>query len=112
MNFSTVGESVLSAWLDTEEYVSRSGTSYATPILAGISAFLLQYARIHLSPEKSSEFSRKDNMEALLRRCAERGPRYKSADGYSYIELSLHEHNLFGRELKDVNYEFLETLKR
>lgn len=59
-NLATVGEAVESAWpvklCNTETNSQcvqwKSGTSSATPILVGIAAFLLQYARIHL-PDKA-----------------------------------------------------------
>ncbi|KAL6790875.1 peptidase S8/S53 domain-containing protein [Trichoderma sp. SZMC 28012] len=121
LNFATVGESIESAWPmllcnDTttpQRYVkSRSGTSYATPIMAGIAAFLLQYARLHLPERAASALKRKEKMEALLKRCAKRGPNYAPRGNYYYVELSLHQHNLFGRELDRINDEILETLKR
>lgn len=121
LNFATIGESIESAWptflcndkSTPPKYVkSRSGTSYATPIMAGIAAFLLQYARIHLSDEKALRFKNKENMEALLKRCAERGPNYAKRDEYFYVELSLNRHNLFGGRLEDINYEISKTLQR
>lgn len=121
LNLATVGELVESAWpiflchdkSTPQEYVkSRSGTSYATPIMAGIAAFLLQYARIHLSAEEALRFKNKENMEALLKRCAERGPNYAMRDGYFYVELSLDRHNLFGGKLEDINYEISKTLQK
>lgn len=121
LNFATVGESVESAWpmllfhenSTPQNYVkSRSGTSYATPIMAGIAAFLLQYARLHLSEGDALRLKNKNNMEALLRRCAERGPNYALRDGYFYVELSLNGHNIFGGELDGINYEILKTLQR
>lgn len=121
LNFATIGESIESAWptfrcndkSTPPKYVkSRSGTSYATPIMAGIAAFLLQYVRIHLSAEEAPRFKNKENMEALLKRCAERGPNYATRDRYFYVELSLYEHNLFGRRLEDINYEISKTLKK
>ncbi|KAL6690548.1 peptidase S8/S53 domain-containing protein [Trichoderma pleuroticola] len=121
LNFATVGESIESAWpmllcndLESpQRYVkSRSGTSYATPIMAGIAAFLLQYARLHLPERAASALKRKENMEALLKRCARRGPNYAPRGNYYYVELSLHQHNLFGRELDQIHDEILETLKR
>lgn len=121
LNFATVGESVESAWpmllcndlASPQRYVkSRSGTSYATPIMAGIAAFLLHYARLHLPEKTASALARKEKMEALLKRCARRGPNYAPRDNYYYVELSLHDHNLFGRELERINDEILETLKR
>ncbi|KAH6960043.1 hypothetical protein BKA56DRAFT_662563 [Ilyonectria sp. MPI-CAGE-AT-0026] len=119
INIATVGESIQSAWpmllcrdkSNPKCVESRSGTSYATPIVAGIAAFLLQYARLHLRESAALELKRKEKMEALLRRCAERGPNYKPRDGYFYVELSLNGHNLFGEELEWVNHEILKTLK-
>ncbi|KAM0259351.1 hypothetical protein ACHAQJ_003383 [Trichoderma viride] len=121
LNFATVGESIESAWpmllchdlATPQRYVkSRSGTSYATPIMAGIAAFLLQYARLHLPERASSALKRKEKMEALLKRCAERGPNYAPRGKYYYVELSLHRHNLFGREIDRISDEILETLKK
>lgn len=121
LNFATVGESIESAWpmllcsdsVSPQKYVkSRSGTSYATPIMAGIAAFLLQYARLHLPERAASSLKRREKMEALLKRCANRGPNYAPRGGYYYVELSLHHHNLFGRELDRINNEILEILKR
>ncbi|KAH8745339.1 hypothetical protein F5883DRAFT_266502 [Diaporthe sp. PMI_573] len=119
INIATVGESVQSAWpmllcrdkSNPKCVESRSGTSYATPIIAGITAFLLQYARLHLPESAALALKRKERMEALLRRCAERGPNYKPRDGYFYVELSLSGHNLFGEELEWVNHEILKALK-
>ncbi|TQN69465.1 Subtilisin DY [Colletotrichum shisoi] len=103
VNIATVG--------DSDYLVSCSGTSYATPILAGIAAFLLHYARLHL-PESATVMKRKENMEAVLKRCAERGPNYSPRGGYLYVELSLNGHNMFGGKLEDVNYEILQALRR
>lgn len=119
INIATVGEWVQSAWpmllccdeLNPKCVESRSGTSYATPIIAGIAAFLLQYARLHLQESEALALKRKERMEALLKRCAERGSNYKPRDEYFYIELSLDAHNLFGRKLEWVNYEIRKTLE-
>lgn len=46
--FGTLGENVLSAWppkLDEEEETYQTGTSVATPIAAGVAAFILEYIR-------------------------------------------------------------------
>lgn len=121
LNLATVGESVESAWpmllcdnnSAPQAYVkSRSGTSYATPIMAGMAAFLLQFARLHISAEEALKLKSKENMEALLKRCAERGPNYAMRDGYFYIELSLNRHNLFGGKLEDINYEISKALRK
>lgn len=119
VNIAKVGDSIRSAWPsslrktanDKDGLASRSGTSYATPILAGIAAFLLQYARLHLSEKEVMKMRRKENMEALLRRCAERGPNYSTRDGYYYVELSLHKHNMFGQDLDFINMCILQALK-
>jgi hypothetical protein len=95
---------------DEECIKSRSGTSYATPIIAGIAVFLLRYARLHLG-ETAEKLKQKDKMEALLKRCANKGPTHQPRDGYFYVELSLHDHNLFGGELDRVNHRILEALK-
>ncbi|KAF6838216.1 pfs domain-containing protein [Colletotrichum plurivorum] len=103
-------ESVYSAWLD-DSYVCRSGTSYATPILVGISSFLLHYARLHV-PDIATKLKRKKNMESLLKRCAQHGPDYSPRDDYFFVELSLNKHNLFGGNLDGINYEFVKASKR
>lgn len=117
MNIATVGESVQSAWptllcseLNREGVEYRSGTSYATAILSGTAAFLLQYARLHL-PDAAPVLKEKDKMEALLERCAQRGRNSEDRAGYYCVDLSLNKHNLFGGELKGINHEILEVLK-
>ncbi|KAJ4198817.1 hypothetical protein NW767_008808 [Fusarium falciforme] len=118
INIATVGESVQSAWPmllcqnnNADYLMSRSGTSYATPIVAGMAAFLLQYARLHLSEGEALALKRREKMEALLRRCAVRGPSYQPRDGYFFVHLSLDKHNLFGGELDWVSYEISKALK-
>ncbi|KAF6812644.1 pfs domain-containing protein [Colletotrichum sojae] len=103
-------ESVYSAWLD-DSYVCRSGTSYATPILVGISSFLLHYARLHV-PEIATKLKRKKNMESLPKRCAQHGADYAPRDDYFFVELSLNKHNLFGGDLRGINYEFVKASRR
>ena len=116
INLATVGQSVQSAWPmllceDGEHVKTRSGTSYATPIMVGITAFLLSFARLHLSEKETQGLMRKEKIECLLRRCAERGPNYQPRDGYFYVELSLSRHNLFGQDLEEIRREFLKVLR-
>jgi hypothetical protein len=44
----------------------KSGTSFATPIAAGIAAFLLPYAMQNLPLEAARRFRQFDKMEVLL----------------------------------------------
>ncbi|KAM0227188.1 hypothetical protein ACHAPO_011725 [Fusarium lateritium] len=118
INIATVGECVESAWLsslcDSSNYdcvKSRSGTSYAAPIVAGIAGFLLQYGRLHLTGAEAMAMKRRDRMEAVLRRCAERGPNYQPRGGYFSVDLSLDKQNLFGETLEWVSYEIVKVLK-
>lgn len=102
-NFATIGEAVESAWpmhlcdSNDKDYVRRmSGTSYATPIMAGISAFLLSYVRIHL-PSKFNAIKKQKGLIAVLGRIAEKG-HAKERGGYHFVDLSLFNDNLFGKE--------------
>lgn len=96
LNLATVGEAVESAWLD-DRVVPKSGTSYATPIMAGIAAFLLQYARIHM-PGKESALKKRKGMMAVLKRIAQKGQGYQCRDGYYFVDISLRPDGLFGKE--------------
>ncbi|CEI41732.1 unnamed protein product [Fusarium venenatum] len=118
INIATVGECVESAWpsflCDSSNYdcvKSRSGTSYAAPIVAGVAGFLLQYGRLHLTGGEAIAMKRRDRMEAVLRRCAERGPNYQPRGGYFSVDLSLEKQNLFGETLEWVSYEIGKVLK-
>ncbi|KAI1658708.1 pfs domain-containing protein [Daldinia decipiens] len=110
INLATVGEAVESAWpvhlCDDVSNPScikyKSGTSYSTPIAAGIAAFLLQYARLHL-PEKADALKRQKRMEAVLRRVAEKGPSHKTRDEYHFIDLSLYADSLFGKDKRFID---------
>lgn len=108
VNLATVGESIQSAWPSAPEgLASRSGTSYATPIMVGIAAFLLQYARIHLPPKIGRNLKRREKMEALLQRVAMRAHSRndRQRNDYFYVQLSLQKHNLFGQKLEYINGE-------
>ena len=118
INIATVGECVESAWptflCDSLNYncvKSRSGTSYATPIIAGTAGFLLQYARLHLTSDEALAMKRREKMEAVLKRCAVRGPNYQPRDGYFSVDLSLDKHNLFGQRPEWVSYEIVKAMQ-
>ncbi|KAI0180728.1 pfs domain-containing protein [Hypoxylon sp. FL1284] len=111
INLATVGEAVESAWpvhlCDDVTNPScikyKSGTSYATPIAAGIAAFLLQYARQYL-PGKAGMLKRQKRMKDVLRRVAEKGSTYKPRDGYYFLDLSLYADSLFGKGKSYVDH--------
>lgn len=107
INLATVGEVVESAWpvhlcdedSNPECVQHKSGTSFATPILVGISAFLVMYARINL-PDKSAAMKSRKRMMAVLRRIADKGSgsAHHLRDGYHFVDLSLYTDSLFGRD--------------
>lgn len=118
INLATVGECIESAWpsflCDSQNYncvKSRSGTSYATPIIAGTAAFLLQYARLHLTADQALDIKRREKMESVLKRCAVRGPNYQPRDGYFSVDLSLDKENLFGYRSEWVRYEIEKAME-
>ncbi|KAI1427237.1 pfs domain-containing protein [Xylaria sp. FL1777] len=117
ITLATIGEGVESAWPAylCEESTNptfvkiKSGTSYATPIAAGIAAFLLLYVKVHL-PEKASALKSSERMEAMLKRIAEKGEMYKPRDGYHFIDLSLYNDSLFGKEKGYIDHIIRDLL--
>jgi hypothetical protein len=129
INLATVGEAVESSWpvclcddLDDVANVTtipdsatswvrrKSGTSYATPIVAGIAAFLLLYVRVHL-PDKAALLKREKRMKAVLKRVAEKGEEFKPRDGYYFVDLSLYADSLFGKESEFINLTLKDILE-
>jgi len=119
INFATIGEAVESSWpihLCEESPNSpairyKSGTSYATPIVASMAAFLLQYARLHLTEHYVELLKRHSGMKAVLRVISRRSGRSKGRDDYDYLALSLHPDNLFGKKetvIKDTITDALD----
>ncbi|KAI1112785.1 pfs domain-containing protein [Nemania sp. NC0429] len=114
---ATIGEAVESAWPTylCEESTNptfvqiKSGTSYATPIAAGIAAFLLLYARVHV-PEMAQALRSLKRMRAILRKVAEKGGMYKPRDGYHFIDLSLYNDSLFGKEKEYIDFIIRDIL--
>ena len=88
----------------------KSGTSYATPIAAGIAAFLLQYARLHMSKD-AYMLKRQSKMKALFRRIAEKSQASEVRDDYDYVALSIFNDNLFGKEKDFINSTIGDIIK-
>lgn len=80
LNFSALGVAVESKWKG--QTVFKSGTSFATPVAAGIAANVLEFAgcRGHLSPGNMRRLKKFEGMGAVLEdMCTER-------DGYDYLQ--------------------------
>ncbi|KAI1757959.1 pfs domain-containing protein [Xylaria castorea] len=119
ISIATVGEAVESAWpvhlcdeggTDQTCVKYKSGTSYATPIAAGIAAFLLLYARINI-PTKADALKSHQRMKAVLRKVAEKGINHTRRDGYHFIDLSLHTDSLFGKEKEHIDLIMTDLLR-
>ncbi|KAJ5747489.1 Cadherin [Penicillium nucicola] len=113
INIGTIGEAVTSAWpvhlcspVTALPVKQKSGTSFATAIAAGITAFLIQYVRLYL-PEHAQKVKRKAKMEAVFRRIAEKTASSIPRDDYHYFSLSQHPSNLFGKQRHFID----ETLR-
>lgn len=79
-NFATLGVAVPSKWKTKE--VWKTGTSFATPIAAGLAADVLEFANrkcINLKPRKQKLLYQKRGMQAIFRKMAEH------RDGYDFI---------------------------
>jgi len=84
LNFSTLGEAVESQYRDASGercQVWKSGTSYATPIAAGISATILEYAmaKLDLDDVNTDRLYSCDGIRAILKIMSEK------RDGYDYV---------------------------
>ncbi|KAK4063328.1 uncharacterized protein Triagg1_9479 [Trichoderma aggressivum f. europaeum] len=116
INLATVGEAIESAWpvylLDNSSSKAlrcKSGTSFATAIAAGIAAFLLLYAKIHL-PDKADALKSRRRMQALLKRVAEKEAGQTARDGYHFIDLSLYADSLFGKSKEFIDETIRDVL--
>lgn len=117
-NLATIGEAVESAWpvhlcdenTNPTFIKYKSGTSYATPIAAGIAAFLLQYATQYLTEDQADMLKRPSRMKAVLRKIAKKGEGSKNRDDYYYVALSLYSDNLFGKDEAIIKYTIVDVL--
>lgn len=79
-NFATLGVAVPSRWKFQD--VWKTGTSFATPIAAGLAADILEFANYKctsLKPRKRKILHQKRGMQAIFREMVER------RDGYDFI---------------------------
>ena len=72
LSFSALGENIESSWpghLDETHKRVQSGTSFATPLLAGFAATLLEYARqqLQLSVIQLQHLRSREGMQAVLK---------------------------------------------
>ena len=92
-NFSIVGEAINSAWPGEDEFMRKSGTSFATPVAAGLAAFVLEYGAQNLQdePDKLRRLRTREGMKDIFRLMAVK------VDGYHYIR----PWELFNRKNKE-----------
>ncbi len=85
-NFCIVGEGIESSWPDSNGVwtkVIKSGTSYATPVAAGLAGSLLDYARLKMSMEEEQIDNLRcyKGMRAVFRLMTDKEKR----DGYQFV---------------------------
>jgi subtilisin family serine protease len=98
-NFATVGQAVECAWpralcnraVNPCCLAWKSGTSFATPIAAGIAAFLLQYAAETLEEIDVRLLRKLQGMRAVFKKISRR------LHGFDYIAPRVHPDHLFGK---------------
>ncbi len=112
-NFATLGEAVESSWPDrsgTRVASRKSGTSYATPIAAGIAATFLDYAtlKVGLDDDAMDRLYSLQGMRAIFKLMAD-GKGSKARDGYDYVApWRLWEE---GRSDESVHYAIIDALR-
>ncbi len=104
VNFLTLGEGVESAWpqsLSQDPWTKRkSGTSFATPIAAGLAAALLYYVCQILPLEDAKKFKEYDKMRDLLSQNS------NERSGYHVLSLD----NFFSKRTPDERRSLLNII--
>ncbi|KAH8777847.1 hypothetical protein F5883DRAFT_696801 [Diaporthe sp. PMI_573] len=105
-------DGVKSAWSEHlcngDAVAIKSGTSFATPIMVGVAALLVTYIRLHI-PDRA-EAVKQRSMENLLRKVAQKGPDGEERDGYWFVDLSLFNDSLFGKEKEFIDSTIRDIL--
>lgn len=111
-NFATIGEAIESSWprnlcdkVNESCIAWKSGTSFATPIAAGIGVFLLQYADKNLDARTIKLLRKPQGMRAVFKEIS------CGKDGYDYIALKIHPDHLFGRQKEYVRQRMSVVLE-
>lgn len=88
-NFTVVGVGVPSQWKKKDVY--KSGTSYSTPIAAGIAANILEFSnyKCRLTTEEKKDIYRFKGIRAVFRLLCRHpdGDGYNKPDNYDYVSL-------------------------
>ncbi|KAK2778722.1 pfs domain-containing protein [Colletotrichum kahawae] len=114
VNLATIGKAVSVASLGNgpsnqcPAHEIRSGTSYATPIVAGMAAFLLLYTRKKM-PDLESRVKDPRIMKLLFQEVARVGN--VALDDYDYVYMSLSQDRLFGKKKEYVEDKIRDILK-
>ncbi|KAH7025646.1 uncharacterized protein B0I36DRAFT_293233 [Microdochium trichocladiopsis] len=118
ISLATVGEAVKAAWPShlcpadaVEDTTHKSGTSFATPIMVGIAATLMLYARLNLSSVQAAALKQQQQMENLLCRVATKTPGAPLRGGYHFVDMSLYGDSLFGKEKAYIDATIEDVLR-
>ncbi len=111
-NFATIGEAIESSWpsymcnqsINKACLAWKSGTSYATPIAAGIAAFLLLYAAQSLGPESLALLRRPQGLRAVFKELS------LPVQGYWYLGPMIHDDHLFGKPREYIKLRLTDIL--
>ncbi|KAI6496757.1 hypothetical protein MCOR11_004819 [Pyricularia oryzae] len=114
-NLATVGEDVESLMRSDSSGQGlltcvKSGTSFATPIMAGIAAMLVRYVRI-LLPENKNDVMNKAVMDKLLIGVAQKGNEHNKSAEYHFVNVYPSKNCILGGlENKYMRYELKKII--